>query len=319
MTNIKMNRTIYFNACSEKLSMLAYHIELRGRLNLLELNIHCEDFYVHFFNLLFGHSLTNTNMTQQNAAEIDLLDYQNKIVLQVSSTSTTNKIESSLTKDLSKYQGYHFKFISISKNADNLRNKIYNNPHNLIFNPKTDIYDIGSILNTILHMDIVSQQGISDFLTKELGANNNIGAIQTHIASIINIMSMMDLENSGNECDLQAFNIDEKITYNSLNASAEIIEDYKIYHTFVNSIYSEYDSLGQNRSFSVLQSFRSVYLRLKSKYTSDELFFKIADEMVDKVKGSINYKQLEQEVLLICVNILAVDAFIRCKIMMPPR
>ncbi|WP_421345425.1 ABC-three component system protein [Aeromonas veronii] len=314
-----MNRTIYFNACSEKLSMLAYHIELRGRLNLLDFNIHCEDFYVHFFNLLFGYSLTNTNMTQQNAAAIDLLDYQNKIVLQVSSTSTTSKIESSLTKDLSRYKGYQFKFISISKSADNLRKSNYKNPHGLIFNPKEDIYDVGSILNIILHMDIVSQQGISDFLTKELGGANNVGTIQTHIASIINIMSTMDIESKANESVLQAFNIDDKVRYNALEASAEVIEDYKIYHAFVNNIYSEYDSLGQNRSFSILQSFRSVYLRLKAKYTCDELFFKITDEMVDKVKESANYNQLEQEVLLICVNILAVDAFIRCKIMMPPR
>ncbi|ECJ0678747.1 SMEK domain-containing protein, partial [Salmonella enterica] len=56
-----MNRSIYFDLCEKRLTLLCYSVELRGKLNILNYNLHCEDFYVHFFNLLFGYSLKNTN------------------------------------------------------------------------------------------------------------------------------------------------------------------------------------------------------------------------------------------------------------------
>ncbi|MEF7879577.1 SMEK domain-containing protein [Escherichia coli] len=49
-----MNRSIYFDLCEKRLTLLCYSVELRGKLNILNYNLHCEDFYVHFFNLLFG-------------------------------------------------------------------------------------------------------------------------------------------------------------------------------------------------------------------------------------------------------------------------
>ncbi len=48
-----MNRTAIFNACEQKLTLLCYRVELRGRLNILDLNIHCEDFYAGLLNLLY--------------------------------------------------------------------------------------------------------------------------------------------------------------------------------------------------------------------------------------------------------------------------
>ncbi|MGP4366914.1 SMEK domain-containing protein [Escherichia coli] len=44
-----MNRSIYFDLCEKRLTLLCYSVELRGKLNILNYNLHCEDFYVHFF------------------------------------------------------------------------------------------------------------------------------------------------------------------------------------------------------------------------------------------------------------------------------
>ena len=50
----------------------------------------------------------------------DLIDNEKKIVIQVSSTNTKQKIESSLKKKLIEdYADYTFKFISISKEVEN--------------------------------------------------------------------------------------------------------------------------------------------------------------------------------------------------------
>jgi len=45
-----MNRPSYFNYIVSKLSALATEIELRGKLNFLDLHLHSENFYLFFFN-----------------------------------------------------------------------------------------------------------------------------------------------------------------------------------------------------------------------------------------------------------------------------
>jgi len=71
-----MNRSHYFNYIEDKLNTLAYRVETRGRLNLLDTHLHSENFHLHFFNLLFGHQLENLNSRLQNVEAIDLIDNQ---------------------------------------------------------------------------------------------------------------------------------------------------------------------------------------------------------------------------------------------------
>ncbi len=133
-----------FNFIEEKLSLLATRLEMRGGLNILDLHLHLhsENFCLHFFNFLFDWKLENLNAVHQNVAGVDLVDLTNNIIAQVSATATKQKIESALAKDLSTYKGYSFKFISISKDARNLRTKTFSNPHKLIFSPTEDIFDV---------------------------------------------------------------------------------------------------------------------------------------------------------------------------------
>ena len=89
-----MNRNQYYIYIENKLHVLSRTIESRGKLNLLDLHVHSENFYLHFFNLLFNYELENLNTKLQNVAAIDLIDYKHKLIFQVSSTSTKQKIES---------------------------------------------------------------------------------------------------------------------------------------------------------------------------------------------------------------------------------
>ena len=60
-----MERADLFNDIEARLSWLVSRIELRGSLNILNLNLHSEDFYLHLLNLLFGWNLTNLNVGKQ--------------------------------------------------------------------------------------------------------------------------------------------------------------------------------------------------------------------------------------------------------------
>ena len=68
-----MNRTIYFDYIEEKLNTLASRIEMRSKLNLLELNIHSENFFAYLCNIIFDLELENLNFSYQNINGIDLI------------------------------------------------------------------------------------------------------------------------------------------------------------------------------------------------------------------------------------------------------
>ena len=150
-----MNSSQYFDYIEEKLNYLALRLESRAKLNLLNLHIHAEDFYKQLFNILFGWNLVNLNLLEKNSAGIDLIDIENKIIISVSGTATKAKIVAGMTReDIKKYDGYKFKFISISKSVKSLKsNKYPDNPHNLDFDPNKDIFDKDKLLNEIMHVD----------------------------------------------------------------------------------------------------------------------------------------------------------------------
>jgi len=313
-----MNRQQYFNFIEYKLSQLAFRIEMRGGLNLLDQNIHAESFYLHLFNLLFGWELQNLNVVKKNAAGIDLVDTTNKIIVQVSATATKQKIESALSKDLSNYKGYAFKFISISKDAADLRTKTFLNPHNLTFSPADDIFDIPSLLKIIFAMNIDQQKAVYEFLKKELKSEPDPGKIESNLTTIIKILSKEDWSQGATRFETVPYDIEKKISYNQLNTARDLIDDYKIHYHRIDKIYTDFDKQGVNKSLSILNGIRTEYLALSPKVSPDQCFFSIIDKVTQKIRASANYTPIPDEELGLCVGILVVDAFVRCKIFKNP-
>lgn len=287
-------------------------------MNLLDLNLHSEDFYQHFINLLFNWELKNINTVQQNTPGIDLVDTTNKIVVQVSATAIKQKIESALDKDLSNYKGYSFKFISISKDAKALRTKKFKNPHNLIFLPTDDIFDIKSILTLIKNMRVEKMEKVYEFLKRELKSEPDPEKIESNLAIIIIILSKENWNSSASTFEVVPYDIETKISHNRLNRARRLIDDYKIHYQRIDKIYSDFDKQGANKSLSILNGIRAEYLALDTIGTPDQRFFKVIEKVTEKIRASANYKPIAEEELSLCVQILVVDAFIRCKIFENP-
>lgn len=313
-----MNRSRYFNTIEEKLNSLAYRLEIRGGLNLLELHLHSENFYLHFFNLLFGWKLQNLNITHQNAAGVDLIDTINNIIVQVSATATRQKIESALAKDLSVYKGYSFKFISISKDAKVLRTKTFSNPHNLKFKPADDIFDVPSLLSLINVMNIDQMKDVYEFLKKELKSEPDLEKVESNLTTIIKILSKEDWSQGTPGFETVPYDIEPKISYNQLDAARVLIYDYAMHYPRIDKIYSDFDRQGANKSLSILNGIRMEYIALGSVGSPDQCFFLIIEKVVQKIRASANYTSIPEEELVLCVQILVVDAFIRCKIFKNP-
>jgi hypothetical protein len=293
---------------------------LRGKRNLLDLNLHSENFYLNFFNELFGWQLQNMNAIKHNAEAIDLIDQTNQIIIQVSSTATKQKVESALSKEkLASYKVYSFKFISIAKDASKLRTQTYNNPHNIIFEPKSDIYDIKTILDVIIVLDIESQRRIYNFIKQELSSDVDVSKIDTNLAAIINILAQEDWDKELDSYQTKPFEIERKIEFNNLKNAKAIINDHMIHHSRVDKIYAEFNKIGVNKSNSVFLSIRNAYFKNKIAISDDDLFFKVIELIMGKIQTSANYTPIPYEELELCVNIIVVDAFIRCKIFENPE
>lgn len=315
-----MNRIKYYDYIDEKLHILANRITTGGKLNMLGPHMHSENFYLHLFNLLYDYNLENLNQSLQGVEAIDLVDHATKIIIQVSSTNTKQKIESSLGKEIiKKYSSYTFKFISIAKDASNLKKTIFNNPHSISFNPHKDIYDITSILNMISICDIDKQKEIYQFIKKELGNERDIVKLDSNLAIVINILAKEKWDEINKYDLVSSFEIDRKIAFNYLDSAKGLIEEYSPYYGKVDAKYSEFDSLGNNKSNSVLATIKREYLKLKNSKNADNIFFSVTESIKNKVIESANYVEIPIDELELCVDILVVDAFIRCKIFESPK
>ncbi len=87
----------------------------------------------------------------------------------------------------------------------------------------------------------------------------------------------------------------------------------------VDEKYSEFDTLGVNKSTSVLRSIRKEYRDLKNSGTPDFIFQSVIEKIKEKVLESPNFERIPIDELELCVDILVVDAFIRCKIFENPQ
>lgn len=317
------NRIKYYDSIESKLGWLAYRIKLHGGLNLLNEHVHAEDFYRHLVNLIFGWNLENLNISTSNAAGIDLIDTENQIVIQVSATATRQKVESALSKKIPQYDNgvYSFKFILISEDASHLRNskKTYNNPHNLKFVPSQDIFDVSYLLKVIKSMPIEQMSVVHEFCEKEFKPVPEPDKIETNLAAIITILSKENWNNIDFVVD--PYEIDRKIEENKLHEARVTIVDHAVQQHRISKIYGEFDNQGANKSISVLNGMRRIYLDIvtaDNQLTPDQIFLEIVRKVIQKIKGSANYQPIPAEELELCAEILVVDTFLRCKIFKHP-
>lgn len=313
-----MTRQECFNFVEFRLSWLVTRLELRGGLNVLDLHIHSEDFYPRLLNLIFGWNLKNLNATEQNAAGIDLVDCGQRLVAQVSATGSRQKINSALAKDLTAYSGYGFKFICITKAAPQLRIQTYENPHALVFVPASDIHDCPSLIAAIKALDTDKMEAICDFLRAELKIETDPAKVASNLAAIVKSISEHDWHAPGGAAETIPYEIDAKITFNQLDKARALIDDYKLHHHRLAKIYLEYDRQGRNKSLSILDAIRRDFLSVDGALTADDKFFRTIALAEARIRQSANAPSIADEELQLCVGILVVDAFIRCKIFKNP-
>jgi hypothetical protein len=314
-----MARRNLFDEISDVLCSYAFKINHLGKLNLLNDNIHAEQFYRDLLNLLYGWSLRNLNDIDKNAAGVDLYYEGDKIVIQVSATATKKKIENSIKKIPSKYAGCTFKFVSISKDAENLKKLSYKNESSIIFNKEKDIIDLDSVLGSVESLPIGKLDTVHKLIIEELAFPNPITRKDSILTQVVRSLAKIDQVENELSINSLTFEIDKKISFNNLNNSESLIREYSAYNGSLSKIYSTFDKEGNNQSGKVLRRIRELYLSHQNRTKTDDLFELILREAVQIVQGSGNCNGLYEEDIEFGCRVVVTDAFMKCRIFENPE
>lgn len=159
-----MNTEELMRTIETELFVFQKRIIFNASLNRLDLNIDAEEFYRLLFNIIFDYHLENLNIIEPNAAAIDLIDRDAKVVIQVTSTASKEKIEKTLKNEaIDKYKNYRLKFMFIGNEVSSaLRKKIFNNQYNIHFYAHEDLYDITVLLKHIRSLEIEKKEEVYD-------------------------------------------------------------------------------------------------------------------------------------------------------------
>ncbi len=151
MTIHHMDRT-YHDNIQDYLVHRAHSVRVDANLNLLNLAVYSENFYVEFLNELLDLRLENANASKRNKPGIDLIDWKNRVAAQVSVTCAPQTIREKIRNSIQKFDkpegDWQFYFVPITDKAPDLQ-KDFELPDGLKFKKDRDVLDITRIMELV--------------------------------------------------------------------------------------------------------------------------------------------------------------------------
>lgn len=139
---------------------------------------------------------------------------------------------------------------------------------------------------------------------------------------VINTISKCEIDEIESTTVRNAFDIEEKITYNNIERYKDVFKEYKSYQGKLNTIYNEMEENDALKKISLLRNIQTIYLQTKSS-----LFGTNSDDVIDMVKNKLwqlfedvdTNNNISYEDLNFSLDIIIIDAFMRCKILEEPK
>ena len=174
---------------------------------------------------------------------------------------------------------------------------------------------------TVEVLQNMKQKHESDFLNQRIKSNPSM--LKNTINAIANI-NLLDLQESES---LNPFDPKDKISYNSIKNNVTLIQEYKVYHEKINSLYDELELQGSIKKEKLLSNIKQIYIKIKGYYVlnsdnsleiirqnSDNIIDDVYDELYTRMEGSSFF----DEDIVLGIRLIMVDAFMRCKILEEP-
>ena len=150
------------------------------------------------------------------------------------------------------------------------------------------------------------------------------------LSTAINAISSFNFNDENEDYNsTKSFNINDKISFNAIKRNKVLIEEYKIYYSQLNTLYSELEKAGTFRKEKLLRNIKRIYLKVKGKYVIDstdtiKIIRQNADNIIEDIENQLlemiekNEKHCEEDIMF-GISVIMVDAFIRCKILEEPK
>lgn len=315
-----MRDAIYIDETALLLNAFAETVKTLGKLNLHDSNVHAENFFRDFLNILKGWNLVNANTIALNEPGIDLVYKDADIMVQVSSTVTKKKIQDSLNKaDKKKYANYHFFFLAIGKDASNLVGKEYSIPTEFIFDATTDIWDINRLVAMMNDANIETKCFLHDLTKKHFSTLLQPAKNAHSLSEVVKVLSD-EMKHGVDAQTSVSFLVSEKIIMNHLEGLEGSISDFAGYTSMLNAVYDSYEQFGSYTRRTIHSVLRKVYEDKKGSYSPEELYRLISKYACDIVLQSANRPtDMMMESIEWCVDVIVNDAFESCKIFEHPK
>lgn len=95
-----MNKQKLIERVAELMARFRTEVETLNSINLYDINIHTENILIPLLNNVYGLNLVNANFEDKNTSAIDLIDKENRIAIQVTSTANSEKIKHTIEQYL---------------------------------------------------------------------------------------------------------------------------------------------------------------------------------------------------------------------------
>jgi hypothetical protein len=151
------------------------------------------------------------------------------------------------------------------------------------------------------------------------------------LSQVITKLANANLEDEAhtNESAESAFQIRNKLDYNSVKRNRPLIEDFKIFNGKLNTIYQALESDNAFKMESLFRNIKMIYVKSKGKYIqdfdnqlpdikkhSDDIFEDVEERLLELAQDSDN---TVIDDISFGVSVVMVDAFMRCKILEEPK
>jgi hypothetical protein len=189
-----LQRHLYIEKITTKLAVLAHEVELKTSLNLTDININAEFFFCTLLNLIYNYSLVNANTITANAKAIDLIDLNNRIAIQVTSTSDFKKIKHTIdgfatTGNISNIDRL---VVLILTKKKKYQAKTYGTSFTITI--KDDIWDYTDLIKAIGALEIDKIKSIHDYLESQIPETVNKPNTPKEVNTILGMIKILSTE-----------------------------------------------------------------------------------------------------------------------------
>ncbi len=220
-----MNRIDKLSTIKNYLTEVERSIEFDTRANLFDINKHCENFYCGLLNIIYGFKLKNANVESKNYTSVDLIDDNNGIYIQVTSTNTRDKVQTTIDKFIKKefYKDNRLKIMIICGKKEEYK-KSFNTQQKFVFNSSKDIIDNRDLYSAISNLKIELIDQVLEYLKSEIDTKykfinlntfQKIDKIETSFFSHRFVYKASDYKKDGYFSQYKALKIETALENNS--------------------------------------------------------------------------------------------------------